>query len=626
MPSVKRAKTTFTAGELAPELLGRGDVAAWGNGAAKLRNVFIQPTGGLQRRPGLRHLDVLPGAARLVPYEASTELTFLLVLLAGRVRILRNDTLVAELSGPWTAAMLPQINYTQNANMLLLVHPSMPPQVVRRSDAGAWSVAPFAFAAEPFFRYVSAEVSVTPSGTTGSITVTATSAIFTAAHMGAQLRIQGRRVRVTAVPTPSTVVADVVDALVSTDATTDWAESAFSGAHGWPVSACFYQGRLVLGGARDLPNRLWFSRSAAYENFDPGSGLDDQAIAFSLVSDQLNAIRAVFAGRHLQVFTSGAEWMVSGDPLTPASIQVTRQTRVGSMVERSVPPLDVDGMTVSVSRSGRGVYEFSYTDLQQAYQAEDLALIARHLIVTPVSAAYDSLRRLLHVAMADGSLATLTIYRAEGVTGWTRQETDGAFRCVAELDGAVYAVVERAGSFRLERFDDALSLDACVAAKGDATGSNWLGLGHLEGRTVSVLADGAPRDAAAVAGGGISIDPAASSVQAGLPFAHVVEPLPADTLSPNGARTGPVRLVSITFRLLGTGSLSVDLGRGTKPVPFRRLDTPVLDAAPPLFTGDVTLRGLGWSRDSLAPLWRIEGDVPLPFTLLSVTTETRMTD
>ena len=61
--------------------------------------------------------------------------------------------------------------------------------------------------------------------------------------------------------------------------------------------------------------------------------------------------------------------MVSGDPLTPASIQVTRQTRVGSMVERSVPPLDVDGMTVSVSRSGRGVYEFSYTDLRQAYQA-----------------------------------------------------------------------------------------------------------------------------------------------------------------------------------------------------------------------------------------------------------------
>ncbi|MBI0536040.1 hypothetical protein D9599_10695 [Roseomonas sp. KE2513] len=626
MPAIKRAKTAFTAGELAPELFGRGDVPAWGNGAAKLRNVFIQPTGGLQRRPGLRHLAMLPGSARLVPYEASTELTFLLVLLDGRVRIMRNDVQVAELAGPWTAAMLPQITFTQNASMLLLLHPAMPPQVVQRADAGTWSVAPFVFSAEPFFRFVPASVGLTPGGTTGNVSVTATVPIFAASHVGAMLRIAGKRLRITSFSSPSVVAADVLDALASTDTTADWLESAFSGAHGWPISACFYQGRLVLGGSRDLPNRLWFSRSANYESFDPGTGLDDQAIGFSLVSDELNAIRAVFAGRHLQVFTSGAEWMVSGDPLTPASIQVTRQTRVGSIVERSVAPIDVDGMTVSVARSGRALYEFSYTDLQQAYQADDLALIARHLIVSPVSMAYDSQRRLLHLAMADGSLATLTIYRAEGVTGWTGQETDGAFRCLAEMEGVVFAVVERAGGFRLERFDDAMALDACVVATGDPAGTDWSGLSHLDGRTVSVLADGAPRELATVLSGRIAIYPTAASVQVGLPFAHVVEPLPADTVSTTGARTGPIRLVAATFRLLGTGALAVDLGRGAQPVPFRRLDSPMLDAAPPLFTGDVTVRGLGWQRASLAPLWRIEGDAPLPFTLLSVTTETRITD
>jgi hypothetical protein len=465
---------------------------------------------------------------------------------------------------------------------------------------------------------VPASVSITPSGTAGTVTATASADVFAPAHVGAQLRIRGKRLVVTAVNTAATVTADVVDTLASPDAMTDWDESAFSGAHGWPVTACFHQGRLVLGGARDLPNRLWFSRTAQFEDFDPGEGLDDQAIEFALVSDQLNAIRAVFAGRHLQVFTSGAEWMVSGDPLTPASIQVTRQTRVGSLTDRSVPPLDVDGATVFAARSGRAVHEFSYTELQQAYQADDLALVARHLIRSPVAMAYDGRRRLLHLAMADGSLATLTIYRAEGVTGWTRQETDGAFRSLAEMEGTVYAVVERAGSFRLERFDDSLRLDAAVMG--------WSGLGHLEGRGVAVLADGAPREMATVVGGAIEIDPAAAVVQAGLPFAHLVEPMPPETVSAAGARMGPVRLVSITFRLIETGALSVDTGRGTRPVPFRRLDTPMLDAAPPDFTGDVTLRGLGWRRDSLAPLWRIEGDAPLPFTLLSVTTETRTTD
>ena len=445
MPVIKRAKTAFTAGELAPELLGRGDVPAWSSGAARLRNIFIQPTGGVQRRPGLRHIVTLPGRARLVPFEVSTEQTYLLALRQGAVRVFQGDTSVAELGGPWTEAMLPQIAFTQNAEMLLLLHRDMRPQVVARAASGEWSVRPMGFSAEPFHRYAPAGVTLTASATAGSVTITASSAVFEAGHVGARLRLAGRRVLVTGYASPTVVTATVQDTLPGTGAIVEWDESAFGTVRGWPTSACFHQGRLVLGGTKALPNWLWFSRTADPFNFDLGEGLDDQAIAFSLVSDQLNAVRAVFAGRHLQVFTSGAEWMVTGDPLTPASIQVTRQTRVGSLADRSVPPLDVDGSTVFVGRSGRAVHEFSYTDLQQAYQADDLALVARHLIVSPVAMAYDSRRRLLHLAMADGGLATLTIYRAEGVTGWTRQETDGAFRSLAEMEGTVYAVVERAG-------------------------------------------------------------------------------------------------------------------------------------------------------------------------------------
>ncbi len=37
-------KTGFTAGEISPRLLGRGDLRAYANGAAKLRNVFLHRT------------------------------------------------------------------------------------------------------------------------------------------------------------------------------------------------------------------------------------------------------------------------------------------------------------------------------------------------------------------------------------------------------------------------------------------------------------------------------------------------------------------------------------------------------------------------------------------------------
>ena len=624
MPAIKRAKTSFAAGELAPELLGRGDLRAFENGARRLRNVFLQPTGGVTRRPGLRHVAALPGAARLISFEFNTEQTYLMVLTDGALRVFQGDAVVATLAGPWTEAMLPQIGFTQSADTLLLVHPGMAPRRVTRTNAG-WTIAPWAFLREPFFRFAPPDVTLAASGTTGTITLTASGPAFVAQHVDTRFRIGGRPVRILSVASPTQATATVEDALAVAAPTADWEEAAIGPARGWPVTCCFHQERLVIGGTRDLPNRLMFSRTGDLFDFDPGTGLDDEAIAFGLVSDQVNAIRGVFSGRHLQVFTSGAEWMVRGDPLTPSSIQLDRQTRVGSPVDRLVQPVDVDGATVFVARGGQGVHEFAYAEVGEAYQANDLAILARHIVNSPVAMAYDQRLRLLHMVMADGALGTLTLYRAEQVTAWTRQETAGAFRAVAESEGTVWAVTERDGAFALERFEPGLGLDAALSGAASAPQDVWSGLDHLEGREVALLADGAPRAPLVVSGGAIALDPPARGVQAGLPFAHEVEPLPQDVAA-SGAATGPLRLVTVTFRLLETAALEVDLGRGAQPVPFRRLDTALLDAPPAPFTGDVTLRGLGWRRDRLRPLWRVAGAAPLPMTLLSVTTETRMND
>lgn len=624
MSAIRRIKTSFAAGELSPELLGRADLRAYENGAARLTNVFILPTGGVRRRPGLRHLAMLPGRARLIVFEFSTEQTYLLVLTDRRLGVWRGDVEVASIATPWTEAELPQLGWTQSADTLLVVHPEVPPQRITRTSHTDWLIAPWAFSAEPYHRFAPAEVTLSPSATTGSTILTASASIFTTGHVGATFRIGRKRVRIDALNNPASAVATVIDTLSATGPTQDWDEAAFSAARGWPASVCFHQDRLVIGGSRDLPNRLWLSRTGNLFNFDLGTGLDDHAIEFALVSDQVNAIRAVFSGRHLQVFTSGAEWMVSGDPLTPANIQLNRQTRVGAMVERTIPPVDVDGATIFVSRSGRSVHEFAYTDVEQAYQAADLAVLARHIIATPVSMAYDQPRRFLHLVMADGRMATLTLFRAEQVTAWTRQETDGAFRAIGEVDGTVFVVVERDGTHRLERFDETLGVDAGMTGTNPSGAASWSGLDHLEGQGVFVVADGAPRGRQTVTGGKVATDPPARAMQVGLAFTHVIEPLPPELMTQYGGRTGPVRLVSVTFRLLETAALAVDLGRGPEAVPFRRLGALVLDAAPAPFTGDRTIRALGWRRDTTRPLWRIEGDVPLPMTLLSVTTEMRL--
>lgn len=625
MPAIKRTKTSFSAGELAPELLGRADLRAYENGARRLRNVVIQPTGGVSRRPGLRYVATLPGPARLLSFEFNTEQTYLMVLTERKLAIFAADLKIAELIAPWTETMLPQIGFTQNADTLLLTHPDMRPQKVQRSNTG-WSITPWTFTQEAFSRFAANDVTLTPSALNGTITISASAAIFQAEHIGVRLRIGGKRVMISAINSQSTAIASVEQPLSSTAATKDWDEAAFSTARGWPVTCCFHQDRLVIGGSRDLPNRLWLSRTGDLFNFDPGTGLDDEAIAFSLLSDQVNAIRGLFSGQHLQIFTSGAEWMVTGDPLTPANIQINRQTRVGSPVDRLVPPVDVDGSTIFVSRGGQGVYEFAYTQVQQAYQANDLAILGRHLINSPRAMAYDQRARLLHLVMEDGALATLTLYRAEQVTAWTRQETSGVFRAIAEVEGTLWCVVERSSGIFLERFEDGLMQDAGLTGTSAIPKSTWTGLAHLNGRQVTILADGAVRPNAVVAGGAVKLTSPATKVAIGLAFAHEIEPLPADVITPNGSATGPSRLVAVTFRLLDTPAMNVDLGQGPQPLTLRRFNIDHFDAPPMPFTGDATLRGLGWRRNRIAPLWRITGDAPLPLSLLSVTTEIRMND
>ena len=288
--------------------------------------------------------------------------------------------------------------------------------------------------------------------------------------------------------------------------------------------------------------------------------------------------------------------------------------------------MDVDGSTIFAVWSGRAIHEFAYTDVQQAYQASDLGLVAAHLIQTPLAMAYDQSRRLLHVVMADGGMATLTLFRAEQVTAWTRQETPGLFTGVAEMDGQVFVTVLRGTTTRLERFEPGFGLDGALDGTSATPKDRWTGLNHLEGLTVGILADGAPRLDATVSLGAVTIDPPATTTQIGLRFRHEIEPLPPELATATGTRSAPLRLVSIGFRLLDTAALDVDLGRGPTPVPFRRLDTPLLDAPPPRFSGDVRLAALGWRRDAMRPLWRITGDAPLPLTLLSVTTDMRTTD
>ena len=632
MTRIRDMKTTFTAGEVSSELLGRGDLRAYDNGALALRNVFINPTGGVKRRFGLSYIDAASGNGKLIAFEFNTQQTALLVITDGQIDVYSGGVKEATVISPWSEAQIAQLAWTQSADTLLFTHPDSPPKKLVRSGAGTWTLSDWSFFTDnniinqPYFKFANSAVTLTPSGTTGSITLTASADIFTINHEGTRLRFRGKEVEVTDYASATVITVTVIEDLPDLNPSIDWFEQAFSAARGYPVSVAFHQDRLVIGGSRDLPNRLWFSKSGDLFNFDLGTGLDDEAIEFSVLSDQVNAIRGIFSSRHLQVFTSGAEWMVSGDPLTPSSVQIRRQTRTGSRIDRYIPPVNVDGATLYVARNGQEIHEYLYTDLEAAYTSTDLALLSRHVIEDPVDQDYDQKNRLLFVVRGDGKFASLTAFRAEKVSAWTLHETDGLVKSVSVVGDDVYMLIERDSSYFIEQFDASLYLDSALSGQVETPASTWSGLDHLEGKSVSILADGAVLPDQVVQSGSVTLSEPASLVQIGLPYTHIVEPLPPNESGQVGAGR-KLRLIEGIFRMKDTAALRLDVGRGAKDIALEQFgETQILDGGMNAISGDVKVRALGWQKDGTKPLWKIEQSSPLPFELLSVISEIKVND
>ena len=206
MARIRAHKNSFSAGEVSPRLLGRGDLRAYENGASKLRNVFIHPSGSLSRRSGLRYVDKARGAGRLLAFEFNTEQVYLLVFTDRQCDVYRGGVAVANFITPWTAAHLGQINWTQSADTLLVVHPDVPPKKINRTNEFDWHVADWGFHEQderiqaPHYKFAGDDVTLDPSGVTGTITLTASKAVFFDAHVGVRFRIQNKEVQITAVP------------------------------------------------------------------------------------------------------------------------------------------------------------------------------------------------------------------------------------------------------------------------------------------------------------------------------------------------------------------------------------------------------------------------------------------
>lgn len=618
--------STFNYGEISSGLFGRGNFDAYKSAAMKLMNMDVIPTGGIERRDGLRYVDTLSSRGKIVSFEYSSDKELILFFGNNVIDIYEDDVKVKTLVSPYKVDDLKNICWCQKANQLFIVHPDIEPQIIKYDALmDEWSIFPwvyatnekFGYSCQPFNRFDdTAGISITPSAKTGEITLKSSTKLFTANYVGVRLNLDGGEVLITSIVSDVSAKATVKSNLTAVTADANWQEQTFSAFRGYPKSIAFHQNRLVIGGSKSLHNRLWLSCTGKLLNFDLGTGLDDEAIEFDIFSDKVNEIVGVFSGRHLQVFTSDAEWMVSGVPLTPSNISVSQQTKIGSVSDRYIPPKLVEGSTIFVARNKREIREFFYGDLTENYSSEDLILLSNHLLCSPIEQDYSIKKRTLYVVQNDGTLAVLIINKTNGINAWVQYQTDGKFISVAVLVDKVYAIVERDGTYFLEIFDGDVSSDCSSKYCFENEVEEIENLSRFNGKEVVVNADGFIYEMV-VSDGKINLPKPSKNVVVGLSFTHLYCPLPVFINSSYLPKA--VRLLELNLRVMETPLLQVDTGGGLKNITFLNFDSGnKFDESLPCFTGDLKIRGYGFIRNYTIPLFKIQGCKPYKLKILNV--------
>lgn len=558
-----KTQNSFADGEVAPEFFAHDNL----NGLSMLENMDIMFGGGLTRRRGLVSVDTLGGSGRLVPFSFGETGNYLLVLGNKNLLVFDGVVVVSNLPSPWPLSALDKIQYAQRFDTMIFVHPDYSPYILRKTDNG-FELSDFEFERNdsdmsiniPFMRFDdSKDVKITvTSNSQGNnfATFTTNKNFWTAQNEGGRLLLMNKQWYIMEYISPTVVYAYTNGTYSLPSApVSDWYESAFSDRRGWPCSITFHQDRLVFGGSRSWPSGVWMSKVGHHNNFDVGTGLDDEAIFITLLSQQRQQICTVVSSDNLQILTNFGEWAISSKPLTPSSVDIKQHTSVGSVATRYLPPQKIEGATVFISSTEKDIRELSLDQLGEYYNANDLCTQAKHLMQSPIDMSYNEEWRQLFVVMENGDMAVLNQNSALGISGWARYKTQGQFKSVATIGSETYVIVARGVNFYLERFSSGALNDA----------------GEYD---FSFTASGLPVRA-------------------------------------SGHNASLLKIRKIAARVLDTKTLFINGLRVQFP-------NYIFDDGANGYSGDISVNMLGCQKNSVDAPWTISSDEQLPVTVLSV--------
>jgi hypothetical protein len=436
-----------------------------------------------------------------------------------------------EIVTPFTRGQIFQINFTQSADVMDMVHPAHKPQKLRRFNHDYWTLEPVSLV--PSLAAPASATATVVAGGSSAVTQDWKYQITAVIDDGAQvfeeslpvtsntITLKSDRLNAN-VTWPSVAGATYYNVykdnagagiygFIGRANTTSFADNnviptktdtpptgadPFVGAGNYPRAVGYFQQRLCYASTDNKPQTLWFSRTGVFSNFGYSFPTkDDDAITWTIASNEVNRIMHLTPLRSLMTFTDGAEWIIQGQSsgFTPKTINGDAQTYNGTGPLR---PLVLNNVAIYAQERGRTVTAFGYTLEADGFSGNDISVLSPQMLqeFSLVDWDYQQIPYgVIWGAREDGQMVGITYLPEQQVIGWHRHVTDGKvlsicavpegrqdalYMCVERMvGGEPVRYIERMAERQLPRFGgksiiaDAWFLDCALRYDGRNTGS-----------------------------------------------------------------------------------------------------------------------------------------------------------
>lgn len=411
-------QTMFSSGEVDAVNYHRTDFRGYLTAAQSLLNVEVGTTGLAKKRKGTQFIIQIQKndlSSKLYGFQDKNEQFYCFISGDHRMDIYaikQGSTpeiqFLQTLETPYASSELNDLDYTNDNDSLILVHPDYPPSRITITDYKTLSFAYEVLNLYPLPAYDFGDViynrgNASVIGDAHHISLTLTdSPGFTHDWIGGQIIGRGTS---DVSPLGYAIIAAVnyqgnnailsgkvqIPFLIngaSTSATQySVRKPTFSPSMGYPSKVIYFQNRLWFARTKTLNNTIFGSKINQPINFDVGTGQDTDAIIYTLEQSDFGGIVWMNGGKELEIYTANYEFVVPQEQnigLTPSTFSIRQQSAYG--VSDKLKPISYLNDSYYVNKTGNAIINFRFQGIGQSYLASNVSQTSSHLVKNPVKA------------------------------------------------------------------------------------------------------------------------------------------------------------------------------------------------------------------------------------------------